>query len=214
MSLSAFGGDEQNGEMRGVSVGIVTNNRDPERLGRVKLTYPWRDVDDESDWARTAVPMAGEGRGTYFLPEVDDEVLVAFEDGDIHHPYVLGSLWNGNDTPPAENADGHNDVRKITSRNGHEVELDDSDRGGRVVITTAGGHRIVLDDESGGERITIADRTGENKIEFDSVGNEIAIASAARVSVESTLLELKGNGNVNIEASGVLSLKGSLVAIN
>lgn len=214
MSLSAFGGDERNGAMRGVSVGIVTNNRDPEGQGRVKLTYPWRDADDESDWARTAMPMAGEGRGTYFLPEVDDEVLVAFEDGDIHHPYVLGSLWNGADTPPADNADGKNDVRKITSRKGHEVELNDGDGGGRVVITTAAGHRIVLDDESGGERISIADRTGQNKIEFDSVGNEIAIESAAKVSVESTLLELKGNGNVNIEASGVLSLKGSLVTIN
>src|SRR4029450_10081092 len=79
----------------GVAIGIVTNNQDPENLHRVKLRFPWLDGATESHWARVATPMAGNKRGLYFLPEVDDEVLVAFEHGSIDFPYVMGSVCDG-----------------------------------------------------------------------------------------------------------------------
>ena len=84
----------------GVVVGVVTNNQDPEELGRVKVKFPWLSDADESDWARIATPMAGNEKGIYFLPEVDDEVLVVFEHGDLRFPYIIGALWNGQAPPP------------------------------------------------------------------------------------------------------------------
>ncbi|HEX2224158.1 MAG TPA: phage baseplate assembly protein V, partial [Thermoanaerobaculia bacterium] len=110
----------------GVVVGVVTNNQDPEGLGRVKLRLPWLSAQAESDWARVISPMAGGDRGLYALPEVDDEVLVAFEHGRAELPYVLGSLWNGKDKPPAANEDGKNKLRVLKSRSGHRVRLDDT----------------------------------------------------------------------------------------
>ncbi|MBN9127373.1 MAG: hypothetical protein J0I90_07300, partial [Nitrosospira sp.] len=88
---------DPDGKCYGVVVGIVTNNRDPDNMHRVKVRFPWLSQNDESNWARVASPMAGNGRCAYFLPEVDDEVLLAFEHGSIEHPYVVGSLWNGRD---------------------------------------------------------------------------------------------------------------------
>ena len=109
----------------GVVVGIVTNNKDPESLHRVKIRFPWLDQDNESHWARVASLMAGNGRGAYFLPEVDDEVLVAFEHGCVDYPYVVGALWNGKDKPPESNSDGLNKHRTIQSRSGHIIRLND-----------------------------------------------------------------------------------------
>lgn len=212
MSVRGFAGGDGDGGLRGVAVGIVTSNEDPEGLGRVRLRFPWRDETNESYWARIATPMAGNDRGTYFLPEREDEVLVAFDDGDIHHPYVIGALWNGKDKPPEDNADGKNDVRKIRSRSGHEIVLDDSETDGKVEITTNGGHSVVLDD-SGGGAISIED-SGGNKIEFDSGGGSINLSSTGTLSIEAPMLEFKSNGNANIEASGVLTLKGAIIQIN
>ncbi len=99
--MDALGGQEQDiRRAYGVAAGIVTNNQDPDGLGRVRIRFPWLSDDNETDWARIATMMAGSGRGSFFLPEVGDEVLVAFEHGDINHPFVIGMLWNGVDTPP------------------------------------------------------------------------------------------------------------------
>ncbi|HEV8320835.1 MAG TPA: phage baseplate assembly protein V, partial [Myxococcota bacterium] len=97
-----------------VVIGVCTNNKDPEGLGRIKVKFPWLEASEESHWARVCQFMTGGGRGMWIIPEVDDEVLVAFEHGDVHFPYVLGSLWNGVDRPPSVsglNADGKNNIR-------------------------------------------------------------------------------------------------------
>jgi uncharacterized protein involved in type VI secretion and phage assembly len=213
MSFPEFTGEERGGALPGVAVGIVTDNADPDDMGRVRLSFPWRDADDESDWARVAAPMAGADMGAYFLPDVGDEVLVAFAGGDIHDPYVIGGLWNGEDPPPATN-EGTNDVRTVRSRNGHAVTFTDAEDGGGVELVTNAGHTVALDDTSGGERISVTDKTEQNGVVFDSVANEVTITGGATVRVESTLLELKGDGNVTIEAGGVLTLKGSLIKLN
>lgn len=209
--MSVDGATEGSG-LPGVAVGIVTNNKDPENLGRVRLRFPWRSADDESYWARIAVPMAGPDRGTYFLPEVDDEVLVAFENGDIHHPYVVGALWNGSDSPPTDNGDGNNDVRMIRSRSGHEIVLDDNESKGKVAVTSNGGHSLVLDDAGGGS-ITVEDKGG-NTITLDSAEGSITLSGASKLSIQAPMLEFKADGNATLEASGVLNLKGALININ
>lgn len=195
-----------------VAVGIVSDNEDPEGMGRVKLTFPWREADDESHWARVAVPMAGPDRGTWFLPEVGDEVLVAFEGGDVAHPYVLGALWNGEDAPPEEN-EGDNDVRSVTSRAGHALTFDDADDGG-VTIETDAGHTITLDDTSGGETVTIEDNSGSNVIEFDGASQSLSIEAGATLTVEAPQIEVAADGNCTIDASGILTLKGAVIKLN
>lgn len=205
--------DEAGGGRDGVTVGVVVDNTDPEGLGRVKLEFPVREGTGESYWARVAVPMAGDGRGTYFLPEVGDEVLVAFEAGDVHHPYVLGALWNGQQEPPADNADGENNVRTIRSRSGHEVRLDDTDGAETVEIRTGGGHTVTLDDSGGSERITLTDSSGQNSVTLAGDGT-VSVEAGATLSLSAPTVELKGDGNVTVEAGGVLTLKGGVVRIN
>lgn len=211
--MSFPGRRRQNDEagLTGVAVAIVADNEDPTNRGRVRLRYPWLETAGESHWARIAAPMAGDDRGTYFLPEVGDEVLVAFEDGDIDHPYVLGALWNGADDPPADNADGDNDLRRIRSRSGHELTFDDADGEGAVRIETASGHSVVMDD--GEETITITD-TGGNEIEFDGASRSLSITSDATVTIEAPTVEITSTGNLDIEAGGVLSLDGALIRLN
>ncbi len=192
----------------GVVVGIVTNNNDPDGIARVKVKYPTISDQLESNWARLAVPMAGAGRGFEFIPEVNDEVLVAFEYDDINKPYILGSLWNGKDKPPEDNSNivqsGKVQKRIIHSRSGHVITLDDSD---------------------GSEKITIVDKTGKNSIEIDSSSNALTIKTDGPINMETkddvTIkgnninLEakanavMKANSNVNLEASAKATLKGS-----
>jgi len=205
--------DEHDRSFDGVYVAIVRDNEDPEGFGRVRLEYPWRESAAESNWARIAVPMAGDERGTYFLPEPGDEVLVAFERGDVDYPYVIGALWNGQDTPPADNRNGTNDVRRITSRNGHQLTFDDADGGGKVVIETAAGHRVVLNDGNGGETITIRD-TGGSEIEFDGTTGDLSISSGGTITIDASMMELSSAGNLDIDAGGVLTLNGSLIKLN
>lgn len=194
----------------GVVIGIVTNNEDPEGLGRIKVKFPWLSDEDESDWARVATLMAGNERGTYFLPEVEDEVLVAFEQGDVRFPYVIGALWNGKDKPPATNDDGNNNSRMIKSRSGHVIRLND---------------------EEGKETIEIIDKTEKNIIIFDTAANTIAItadaditlsASQGKIKLEAQDIELKSSADTKIEsgagmdmkASGTMNLKGQTINLN
>jgi uncharacterized protein involved in type VI secretion and phage assembly len=202
------------GRVYGVVVGVVTNNQDPEKLGRVKVVYPWLSDSEESHWARVATLMAGKDRGSFYLPEVDDEVLLAFEHGDVRFPYVLGALWNGKDTPHYDNADGKNDKRVITSRAGHEFVFDDNDQKGQVVIHTKKNHTITLDDSAGGEKISIVDKTGSNSVEIDSVQNSIAVKSAMKLTIESQVIEIKAGATMKLEAGATMTIKGAVVMIN
>ncbi len=201
---------DERGRLYGMTVGVVTNNQDPDKLGRVKVRFPWLSDEQESHWARVLTPMAGNGRGLYFLPEVDDEVLVAFEHGDVRFPYVLGALWNGKDAPPETNDDGENNKRTIRSRSGHMIRLDDTEgeekieiidskEKNRIVISTADNTITITADAD----ITIQSRSG--KLKFS--GNGIEISSQAEVKIEASQdMDLKSSTNLNI--------KGSMVNIN
>ena len=208
--------EETQGNMKGVAIGIVTNNKDPDQMGRVKVRFPWRENRDESYWARIGTMMAGKGRGSVFLPEKDDEVLVAFDKEDIRHPYVIGGLWNGQDEPPETNADGKNNIRKIKSRSGHELIFNDDHEGQKekIEIHTKGKHTIVLDDSSGAEKIEIKDKNGTNFIVIDSVKNSITIESGLELKIKSTKIDIEATASLNIKAGATLSIQGALVRIN
>jgi uncharacterized protein involved in type VI secretion and phage assembly len=147
----------------------------------------------------------------YFLPEVDDEVLVAFEHGDVRFPYVLGALWNGQDKPPAANDDGNNNLRVIKSRSGHIIRLDDGD---------------------GAEKIEIIDKTEKNSITIDASANTITVKADADITLESAHgkviikgqsveiqstaqhVKIEASANMDLQAGPQLNIKGDVVNIN
>jgi len=214
--LEGFGAESRDSRINGVVIGIVTNNNDPDDMGRVRVTFPWQGDCDESYWARVATLMAGNDRGAFFLPEVDDEVLVAFDHGDINHPYVVGALWNGVDTPPETNSDGKNNIRKIKSRSGHEIIFDDNHEQGaeKIEIHTNAGHTIILDDSTGSEKIEITDKTGANSIVMDSVQGAITISSQTKLSIKSQIIEIEAGGMMTIKSNAALTIQGTPVLIN
>lgn len=198
--------EEPNQVMNGVRTAIVRDNEDEEGLGRVKVSYPWRDADDQSHWARVATEMTGKEYGSFFLPEKEDEVLVAFENGDIHNPVVIGSLYSGKRKPPEDNGDGNNDIRTIVTRKGHKIEFDDNDSEAKVTIETDGGHKIVMDD--GGPEVNIEDSKG-NKINMDSSGGKISIEANKEISMKAPTISLAGDKEITAESKGKLEVKGS-----
>jgi uncharacterized protein involved in type VI secretion and phage assembly len=168
---------EASDRMNGVSIAIVTNTQDPQKLGRVKVKLPLLSMSDESDWVRVLTPLAGINQGLYCLPEVDDEVLVAFEQGDPQRPYVLGALWNAAAMPP----DAPGTQRQIVSRS---------------------GHAIVLDDTDGSEHVEIRDRTGKNHITITSKDNSLIIETQGDITIKASgKLTLSGKG-IDMDAQG------------
>jgi uncharacterized protein involved in type VI secretion and phage assembly len=153
--------------INGVVIGLVTNVNDPQKKGYITVHFPWLDEQHESDWVRIATTMSGNGRGTFFMPEVNDEVLVAFEHGDVHFPYVIGFLWNGKDAPPETDVN----KRTIKSKKGHTVVLDDSNGGEKVVVKSGSGHQISFDDTSAGKTITVQTSGGQAVVLDDKDGS-------------------------------------------
>jgi len=194
----------------GVAIGVVTNNNDPDGLGRVKTSLPWMADQVESDWARVVTPMAGPGRGVYFLPEVNDEVLVAFEHGNPDTPYVLGGLWNGKDKPPESNRDGKNNLRAIRSRSGNVIRLSDADGDAKIeIIDSSTKNTIVIRAKDNSITITAAGdvtiQSSNGKLKLS--GNEVEITSESTVKIEA-------GQNMELKSSGQLNVKGTVVNIN
>ena len=221
---------QDHNDWSGVYVAIVTNNKDPQDMGRVKLKFPWLDSSLEGGWARLVGIGAGDQRGIFWLPEVNDEVLVAFEHGDFNYPYVIGNVWNGKDKPPESSNDaiigGKVEVRTIKTRSGHFIKL--SDDGGDHFIEikdSDGTNQIKLDTRS---KKLILKTTGD--VEMESTGKttikgtgdvtidgttNVNIKASASISIEANAsLTLKGTANVSVESSGSLSLRGAMVRIN
>ena len=181
--------EHQLNRVGGVVTGVVTSNNDPEKLGRVQVKYPWLPKLSGSElsscWARLAFVGGGADRGIVFLPEVNDEVLLAFENGDMSSPYVLGVLYNGKDKPPK----GIGELVDTGSKKVNE----------RVIVSRS-GHKVVFDDTAGKEKITIQDKTGKNMIEIDSTKNEFKIISEGK-------MDLQSKGDLTLTSEGKLTLK-------
>lgn len=219
MSLSEFlksDTGKESDKIAGVIPAIVTSLEDPESLGRVKVKFPVMDCCEEGYWARVATFMAGKDRGSYFLPDVNDEVLVAFEEGEISRPYIIGCLWNKEDKPPLNDGDGKNNIKKITSRSGHEIIFgdDNENKKEKLEIHTKAGHVILLDDSSGGEKIEIKDKSGSNSIVIDSSSNAMTIQCGGQLKIKSNMIEIESDTTMKINAGATLEIKGTLVQIN
>ncbi len=201
-------------QVPGVVTGVVTNLKDPDDLGRVKIKYPWmgkdsQGVEVESDWVRLSTPMAGAQRGLMILPEVNDEVLVAFDHGNLDFPYVVGGLWGSTDKPPLTNA--------VAGKDGKVVQR---------VLKTRAGHIITIDDSDDKPLISVVDKTTKNSVVIDSKANTITVKSDSTITLEAANGDVvikgknvsiesmqnttvKAKQNVTVEATSQLGMKGT-----
>lgn len=174
----------------GVYPALVTDLQDPDGQGRVKIRLPWTPDTGSGryeQWARLAVLMAGAGRGTWFIPDVDDEVLVAFEGGNPDRPYVVGALWNGKDQPP-EQMDADNTKKVIHSRNGIRIVMEDRDGQETLTLETPGGQKMSYTDSPAAIEIT---DSGGNSIKLDSSG--ITINTGSTVTVNASMVKVSAS---------------------
>lgn len=195
----------------GVYPAIVTNNEAPEDWGMVKVKFPWLANTEESNWARIVTQGGGAERGFYNLPEINDEVLVVFEQGDINRPYVLGGLWNGKDQPPEAVSkvvqNGEVQTRVWKSRIGHAITLVDESGAERIEVVSKNGHTITLDD--GNQKMELK-TTGGHTVTLDDASKTITIKSVKDIVVDATgNINMKAKQNVTIEAMANLNLKAT-----
>lgn len=200
---------EADGFFRGVAVATVTDNRDPDGQSRVRVRFPWQPEEQTSFWSRLTMPMSGKEMGTYFLPEVGDEVLVAFERGDQEHPYIIGSLWNGQAAAPEDNGDGNNDRRLIRSRDGHELLFNDNASTPEVELKLQDGKHVKLDRDG----LVVEDEQG-NTVTIESQSGSITIKSNATLSLKSPKISIEADTSLSLKASGEVSIQGAMVRIN
>lgn len=217
---------------RDAVVGIVTNNKDPQDRGRVKVKFPWLADDIESHWARLVAPGGGPERGVYWLPEINDEVLVMFEQGDVNRPYVLGGLWNGRDKPAAPAGEvlqgGAVRTRILRTRKGHTLTFIDDGADEGIRIRTAGGHTVMLSDKdrevvvkttdghvftlSDADKKLVAKSTGD--MELTCQGNLKIGAPMGAIEIQGNTYKLSASATGEVKAGAKLTINGATVAIN
>lgn len=198
----------------GVVIGQVTDNNDPDDTGRVKVKFPWLSDNYESDWCRVCQLGAGPDSGAVWLPEVNDEVLLAFEFGDVRRPFVVGNLYNGQDKPKL--GDGLFDSGKVNrrgfvSRSGHRmIFFDDSSNLGIALLSADNSCRISLNQTNGEIHIHC-----DGKVTIDTDNGDVNINGGADISVQAQgNLTLSANSDLSIKANGTLDIQGNLVKIN
>jgi len=186
------------GRWYGVYPALVSDIKDPEGQGRVKITLPWAPDTGGSRyeaWARLATLMGGNNRGSWFIPDVNDEVLVLFEGGDPRRPYVVGGLWNGSDAPPESMDSAGNNYRKVLrSRNGVKITLDDTDGQEQCIVETPGGQKVTLKDGPG--VVELVDSNG-NSVKLETSG--ITVNAAVKVTISASTVEVSA-GMVTVNA--------------
>ncbi|MBE9048603.1 VgrG-related protein [Pleurocapsales cyanobacterium LEGE 10410] len=209
-------------------VGIVTDNQDPEGLGRVRVIFPTLNPETDGSghqswWARVVGMGAGSNRGWYCLPEINDEVLVAFEHGDIHRPYIIGNVWNGVDLPPEAKEQtipttgperGKVRLRTFKSRTGHSLQFIENDLNSSqagIKIETSRGHQVLLNDSTehielktaGNAQIRLDDR--HQRIEITTPGGHLYCLDDT-----TNTIQIQSTGAVNINAAGSINLSPAL----
>jgi uncharacterized protein involved in type VI secretion and phage assembly len=161
----------------GVYPAIVVDIVDPENMGRVSVSFPWLGGSDVTAWSTLTTPYADDNQGLQIMPEVDSQVVVAFEAGNLRRPYIIGSCWNGRAVPP-EQAQEANNIRTLKTRSGSELTFDDTQGAAKITLKTSSGHKLVMDDA--GSTITLSHSSG-HKIEFSASG---AVEITANSTVE------------------------------
>jgi uncharacterized protein involved in type VI secretion and phage assembly len=189
-------------------IALVTDNKDPSKLGRVKIKIPVLSNTDTTWWAPIVMLGAGKNRGWFFIPEVDDEVLVLFEHGDMSRPLVIGALWNGKDKPPDKNPGG-NPRRMIKSRAGSKITFDDDQL------------KLIIEDGTGKGRITFD--SNANKVTIESLAGDVCLqAPTGDIKIVAKEAEFKAGSNLEIHAGSAMAwgtdakatIKGSDVTLS
>ncbi len=230
-------GRSDSARMQGNMIAKVVDNVDPEGRYRVRVSFPWLadqyskettsdggDSKVQSFWARVTNGMSGGDFGSFFLPEIDDEVMVAFEDGDFSRPIVVGNLWNGEKTVPAKlkyspdqtevdvsnsSQSGKNDFRFIRSRMGHTLSFIDAEGKGGVSLRSNKSAELYIDDEDGKERIRLYDKDQKQWLEIDTANKiitletdtgDILIKAKEKITLDCKDLDIKASNNITIDA--------------
>jgi phage protein D/phage baseplate assembly protein gpV len=228
------GGSAARSAPAGAMIGVVDDVADPDKLGRVRLQFPWLAEDYVSDWARTLQPGAGKDRGWAVLPEVGDEVLVCFEQSDFSRPVVLGGLYNGVDTIPSGPADlvdsgsGAVNRRSMVSRLGHRVDLLDQGGAKEGIRVATTGDKLLLNLDHTKTTITVhADGKvlieGSQGVTIDSAssamelkGGQISLKATGGVTVDggSGPVSVKSGSQLTLDGGAMASLSAAMVKIN
>jgi phage baseplate assembly protein gpV len=198
-------------KVNGVSLATVSNNVDPTGEARVQLMLPW--LPGFMPWARVATPMAGMLRGTFFIPQIGDEVLVAFNQGDVREPVVVGGLWNTIDRPPSLSPTDAVTQRKIRTPLGHELSFDEATQS--VTLSTNTLSRVTLDPLKAELSTPLA------SVAIGKDG-DVTITASTRISLVAPVVEIKAGSVLTAESAGMATLKagaacavqGVTVAIN
>lgn len=206
----------------GLHIGIVTDNEDPDGEFRVRVNIPFLNPDDEGIWARMALSDAGNERGMYFRPEVNDEVIIGFMSDDPRQPIILGML-HSSALPSPLSPTNDNHQKGYTSREKLVLLFDDEKKS--ILVETPGGNKITLSDDDQG--ITVEDQNG-NSLKMDASG--ISIQSAKKLELKAgteliiggpqlsfsadSTMEIKGGASTKVESQGALQIKGAIVQIN
>ncbi len=211
----------------GAVIGVVTNNTDPQGWGRVKVRFPWLHDQEESHWARIAQPYAGAGRGSFWLPEVGDEVVVVFDRNDPNHPYIVGGVWNGEDAvPPPGNPDGENNHKIWRTRNGHQVIFEDTEGSEKITIIDGVSKRHLVIDVAA-DTITLTADPGDitfeapkNTLTVDCKDLEIDAKNSSTIKVDTQLSESSDTrsetigGPDTVKVATLWSMTASATSVN
>ncbi|MDR0222454.1 MAG: phage baseplate assembly protein V [Oscillospiraceae bacterium] len=214
--------EADNHKIPGVMTGKVINNFNPLKPAAVQVRIPdGTEGMNITAWARVAMPFAGDGRGNYSLPDVGDEVVLAFCNGEIDMPIVVGSLYGSASPPPSETANPLNTVKCLKTKSGNLLKIDDTPGQIGIEIMTAAKLGLKMDDVS--MSVTIKDSSSQNIIVVDGAKGEISVGAAANISVKAGAcrITLDGAGqsatlkapNVNIKADNALNLEGAQVSV-
>jgi len=199
--------------------GTVTDNKDPQKRGRLKLSVPSVLEGQESDWALPCLPYGGAGQqGLFMIPEVDAQVWVEFEEGDIHRPIWVGTFWQQQSDTPEEAALDEPTTRMLKTKSGHILQFDDADgeerfylfhpkgaemeidNNGTIALTDAGGSKLILDADAG--EIVITDSNG-NTMTMASSGTTVEDCNGNKIEMASSGITVKGQ-QIVLEGSQVM----------
>ncbi len=172
----------------GVYPAIVTNLVDPDGIGRIEIRFPWLGSDGDSDvraWATLLSPYADDDQGLQTLPEVDSQVVVAFEAGNLRRPYIVGSCWNGVEKLPTSAAAANN-IRVLKTRSGSVLEFDDSEGAAKITLKMRSGHELVLDDSA--QTVRLSHSSG-HVITF-TAGGAVEIQANSTIELTATALNV------------------------
>lgn len=200
----------------GVYEALVMEVNDEAKEGRVRVKFPWFDEETTSAWCRVRQSYAGNDYGAFFVPEIGDEVLVAFIQGDMRYPVILGGLYNGRDKPPTARADDR-DQKMIRTKGRHEILLDDTSGKERVHVKTKGGHLADLSDV---DKKIVVRTTGNHHLTLDDEGKKATLQTAGGPKVEiddaakKITVETNGRSLVIDGNSGTITLTGMTVVMS